>query len=223
MSVEEYDALKRGFGSVGTAALGMWMCVSGGIDWKDYYDLVIPLGAGNIVLFILLIFLFTVAIWNILTSTFVEKALKLAQPDIDTLMYEKRQHDLNDRRELEEFFEQYDTDGSKTLTQDELKHLLRNADVGSFLEVHGIDIKEVSKFFKMLVSVEGNDQAMPLRKFADSCIRLKGVATSVDLHTLKFENTLLFRSLLEILQDLSQRVEELHLSITTRGEGTKSL
>ena len=39
--------------------------------------------------FIVFILVFTVSIWNIVTSVFVEKALKLAEPDLDAIVVER--------------------------------------------------------------------------------------------------------------------------------------
>lgn len=40
-------------------------------------------------MFIIFILVFTVSIWNIVTSVFVEKALKLAEPDLDAIVVER--------------------------------------------------------------------------------------------------------------------------------------
>merc|ERR1719203_2159744 len=89
LSDSEKSQIRWAFADVSTSILHLFMCVSSGIDWRDFYDIIVPTGPVKCAVFLYVIFFFSVAIWNIVTSTFVEKAFKLAQPDIDSLLLEK--------------------------------------------------------------------------------------------------------------------------------------
>ena len=59
-----------------------------GRDWGEPFDALHPTGPLLPALFIAFILVFTVSIWNIVTSVFVEKALKLAEPHLDAVVHE---------------------------------------------------------------------------------------------------------------------------------------
>lgn len=53
------------------------------------------------------------------------------------------------------------------------------------LTVRGVDIKNVEIFFKMLSAV--NEGGVKLSTLVSACVRMKGVATSIDLQSVSFE------------------------------------
>ena len=183
---EDREIIDVMFGSVGRACVTLLASTTGGYDWNDVYVVLVPGGFFLWASFLFYILFFVVAAWNIVTSTFVEKALKLAQPDVETLMLEQAGINTSHARELKELFAETDTNKSNSLSFDEFNHLMEHPKFRSYLEVRGININDVDVFYKMMLSISDSDE-VDLNTFVNACLRLKGYATSIDLHALKFE------------------------------------
>jgi len=73
------------FGSVELAMLTLYKACTGGDDWSGPYRIAAASGELPAILFIFFIAFMQIAVLNILTGIFVEKAMKLAQPDRERL------------------------------------------------------------------------------------------------------------------------------------------
>merc|ERR1719329_299302 len=94
----------------------LFQCVSGGRDWVEIYIVLLHTGVGNALVFVSFILFFTIAVWNIVTSLFIEKTLAIARSDTETIMMEKRRTDLKDSRELLDLLRRLDKDGSHSIS-----------------------------------------------------------------------------------------------------------
>jgi len=113
---EEKSKALSYFGSAQDAALSLFQATTGGVDWKDVYQLLAPVGWFAQATFIFYIAFFVVVAWNVITSTFMEKAARLAQPDVDTLMLDKHHQDIVDAKHLSEVFAHLDADHSGNIS-----------------------------------------------------------------------------------------------------------
>ncbi|CAJ1459198.1 unnamed protein product, partial [Effrenium voratum] len=137
--------------------------------------------------------IFTISVWNIVTSTFVEKAgkraTKLAKPDMDSMLLEQSMRDLQDTEELEKLFRPYASPGKafcSVLTCAEWEDAADEAEFLLYLQVRGIDVKNVKLFFYMLGTMH-KDTVIDLKALVRACVRMKGFATSIDLQSVSFE------------------------------------
>merc|ERR1711972_1191486 len=137
--------------------LTLLMCVTGGDSWINPYKLLATRGWLLSGLFLFFLLFFFIAAWNIITSRFVEAALKLAAPDTDDLAFEQRMKDVVDAAELKELFLEVDADFSQSISLEEFRLLMRHPKLKSYLQVRGIDIKNAEIFFMMLRSLAGED------------------------------------------------------------------
>jgi len=185
--VDEYQGVVDHFGSVPHAMLLLLQSVTGGLDWFEIYDIILLSGGPRAAVYVFYILFFVVAIWNIITSVFVEKVLKLAQPDMDTLMLEQRRKDEADAKELRELFRKLDVDCSGTISRKEFERCIKNGEVENFLVGRGIDIKDAKTFFTMLSESMDKENEVDIGTVVGSCLRIKGVATSIDLQMLRYE------------------------------------
>jgi len=174
------------FGSAQDAALSLFQATTGGVDWKDVFELLKPVGWFAQAVFIFYIAFFVVVAWNVITSTFMEKAARLAQPDIDALMLDKHHQDIMDAKHMSEVFAHLDTDHSGNISVQEFMEMTQDPVFLEFMQIRGIDIKDAKMFFNMLVSGSRGSE-VDIKTFIGSCLRMKGLATSIDLHTLGFE------------------------------------
>jgi hypothetical protein len=182
-----YTDVVASFGSVQQTMLLLLQSVTGGLDWQEIYDRILLSGDIRAAVYVFYILFFVVAIWNIITSVFVEKVLNLAKPDIDTLMMEQRRKDDEDAKELRELFRKLDVDCSGTISAEEFERCIKHGDVERFLVGRGIDIKDAKTFFTMLSESMEKENEVDIGTIVGSCLRIKGVATSIDLQMLRYE------------------------------------
>merc|ERR1712066_860626 len=115
-----------------------------------------------------------------------EKALTLAQPDLDTQMLQKQRKDHQDAQELRKLTMTADNDFSGTLSLEEYTRFMQDPKFRSFFEMRGLDIKDAEMFFHMLTAVTQRDE-VDIQTFVEGALRMRGFASSLDLHTLSFE------------------------------------
>jgi hypothetical protein len=186
LNQEVQDDFLGKFGTVGKSMITLCQAVTGGDDWGQTWMLLLRTGMISPTLFVFYIILFMIAIWNIVTSLFVDRAMKLAAPDLESLMFERRSQDLADARELMALARKLDTDDSGTISMKELVEFFRNDNFRAYFVVRGIEIKDAVSFFRMLASISGCSE-IELQTFVQGCLRLKGAASSIDLATLHYE------------------------------------
>jgi len=76
----------------------------------------------------------------------------------------------------------------------------------AYFEVRGIDVKDAQLFFKMLASAAGNNSnEVDVETFVGGCMRLKGYATSIDVHTLIYELRIMYGVQKEFFRHVSDR------------------
>lgn len=216
VQVERYAGVVGHFGSVPHAMLMLLQSVTGGLDWEELYDIILLSGGIRAAVYVFYILFFVVAIWNIITSVFVEKVLKLAQPDMDTLMMEQRRKDDEDAKELRELFRKLDVDCSGTISEDEFQRCIKNGEVENFLVGRGIDIKDAKTFFTMLSESMDRENEVDIGTVVGSCLRIKGVATSIDLQMLRFQARAAARKQTELSKDVHSLSKLVHALVAPR-------
>eukprot|EP00929_Paragymnodinium_shiwhaense_P112429 TRINITY_DN8068_c0_g1_i1.p1 TRINITY_DN8068_c0_g1~~TRINITY_DN8068_c0_g1_i1.p1 ORF type:complete len:728 (+),score=150.25 TRINITY_DN8068_c0_g1_i1:83-2266(+) len=185
--------IQKYFGSVGNGIITLFQCVSGGRDWEEVYATVGATGGVNSAVFLFFVFFFVIAVWNIVTSIFIERTMDLAQPDIEGAMMIKRQRDSDDAKELLQLCELVDRDGSKTISCEEFEDFIQNEHLRQYFDVRGIDIKDAQMFYQMLCAAAevGDNEEVDIETFIGGCLRLKGLASSIDVQTLAYESKLM--------------------------------
>jgi len=134
-----------------------------------------------------------VAVWNIVTSVFVEKIMVMAAPNIEQEAFERRKGAEADTLMLLEMANNCDKNNSGTISWEEFVTLMQDDKFSSYFAVRGIDIKDGETFYKMLSTISGMDE-VPLDLFVSGCLRCKGTASSIDLYTLEYELKLMHSS-----------------------------
>jgi len=94
--------------------------------------------------------------------------------------------DFSVAEDLKKLLEEMDIDSSKTMSHAELKTCLQSPQFHDFLLAHGVHIYEASTFFEMLFEC-GEVNSLEIDTIVAYCLRIKGQATSLDLHTMRYE------------------------------------
>jgi hypothetical protein len=187
---EIQDALSELFPSVQGGILTLLKAVSGGDDWSYGYNTLCQVGWFTSGLYVFFILFFIISVWNVVTSLFIEKAMSAAQPDLSHLMYEQQMSDLKYAEDLMEMTKELDTDNSGTISFREFINYFQNEKYRSFFLARGIEIKDAQKFFQILSGIAGTDE-VECEAFVQGCMRMKGLASSLDVQTIRFECRLL--------------------------------
>jgi len=197
--------IQKSFGSVQVATFSLFKCISGG-DWTTYYEIVEPTGWFNAVVFLVYILFVWLSVTNIITCIFVEKAMKLAQPDVDELLFEKRKEEIESAEELQNLFDSIDTNQSGSVTWEEFEKFMTDERVTSYLEVNGLDINDAYMFFRMLASSVGSKE-IDVNTLVRGCLKLKGLATNIDLLQLSYEVKVISKSQQHLFMALEKQLQ----------------
>jgi hypothetical protein len=172
------------FGSVQEGMISLLMITTGGADWKEVFDVVRQTGWVASTTLLFYVVLFTIAVWNVVTSTFVDHALKLAKPSDEAVVSEARRQAQADAKELRATFRKMDLDCNGELDAEEFVACMSRPEFDRFLQARGLDIKDTKVFFQMLAH---NKTSVNINHIVNSCMRVRGFATSIDLHTMRYE------------------------------------
>jgi len=186
LSDDVKSGLYANFGSVGQGVLSLFQATSGGDDWSVSFRLLEKAGPSTQLLFVLYILFFMISVWNIVTSIYIDRAMKLAQPDLDHRVYQKQFDDMNDYFDLLEVVRELDYDKSGTISESEFMLFIHDERVMPKFQVRGIEVNNAKLFFSMLAAIAGTEE-VDIRTFVKGLMRLKGQASSADLHILHFE------------------------------------
>mmetsp|Transcript_97 Transcript_97/g.340 ORF Transcript_97/g.340 Transcript_97/m.340 type:complete len:753 (+) Transcript_97:25-2283(+) len=201
----EADAVGETFSSIQSTMLALYMATSGGEDWSATYALIGQTGTVGGIAFVFYVGFFHFAIFNVLTGCFVEKAMWYAKPDHHAMMMEMSTREATDIRELWDIAQEIDSDNSGVIILRDLKVFLRQPRHKRHMAILQVDIKDPDAFYNMLASVSP-DGEVTTQIFVEACMKLKGEATCIDLHTFAMETTLLHQKLSRTLQDLTTKM-----------------
>lgn len=185
IAVEDQDfaLISKSFRSVYHTCVTLFMSTTGGMDWGDVYYFMGEVGTFYQGLFLFQIIFFCVLAWNVVASNMVEKAMRLALPQAEVAMMEKHRLKLQYTQELKELLSDVaDTDDDGYLTLEEFKTHLRDHRVHTWFEARELDIKDPELFFHML----SGSGRISLGSFVSACMKLRGIASSLDLQALHF-------------------------------------
>jgi len=200
---EHDDAhLSEWFGSVPAAMLVQFMGTTGGMDWGDVYAVVQSTSNFNGIFYLAQIVFFVFAFFNIVTSMFVDKAMKLAKPDEEVQMFERRIEERATAADLRRLImEDLDLDQDGVISLEELETLALDNRVRHKFVMQGLEIKDVEVFFKTLTTIADTD-TLSIDAFVDGCMKMKGPASCLDVHALDFQMQVMSKMLNSISADL---------------------
>eukprot|EP00929_Paragymnodinium_shiwhaense_P012406 TRINITY_DN11957_c0_g1_i1.p1 TRINITY_DN11957_c0_g1~~TRINITY_DN11957_c0_g1_i1.p1 ORF type:complete len:720 (-),score=130.69 TRINITY_DN11957_c0_g1_i1:314-2356(-) len=213
MREEHLETIREKFGSVFDGAVTLFQCVSGGTDWENAYSVIKATGSDNVAIFLFFVLFFVIAVWNIVTSIFIERTMEYAKPDIEGLMLIKRRKDIEDAKHLMKLVQMFTENGSRTISLTSFEEFMTKEHFRRYFDVRGIDVKDASMFFHMLCAAADVEDSteVDVETFIGGCLRLKGIASSIDVQTLSFEGKvahMLQKRFFQSTEDHLERIEE---------------
>lgn len=191
--------------SVAGTTLLLFQCSTNGMEWSNLYEL-LPDGVFCKAVLVMYIAFFFIVAWNIITSTFVEKVMRLALPDIDLSYRERKRAEMAYAKELKDLLAKIlNRDSNGVISLAEFKESVNDPKVRSYFVARDFDLKDVELFFHMIASIEDGEcgkHEVEINTFVNGCLRLRGLAASLDLQALHFEMRSMFASQIKRLTKL---------------------
>eukprot|EP00930_Biecheleria_cincta_P040722 TRINITY_DN27893_c0_g1_i1.p1 TRINITY_DN27893_c0_g1~~TRINITY_DN27893_c0_g1_i1.p1 ORF type:complete len:267 (-),score=46.00 TRINITY_DN27893_c0_g1_i1:107-817(-) len=172
------------FGSVQNGVFALFQLTTGGSDWMESYTVVRPAGFGYAFVLATYIVFYHIAFINIVTSIFVEGAMRRAQPDIQEQMMQKRKKDLKSAKQMKALMQKWNIDGC--LTREQFEEITSDREMLEYFDLVGLNISDAHMFFNLVSSITGTDE-VDVDEFVMGCLLLRGPATSVDMQAVKME------------------------------------
>jgi hypothetical protein len=207
----------------------LFMALSGGTDWVEYYDALVPIGVPSNV-FLFFIAFSQIALLNIVTGIFVDNALKIAEPDVQELADEHFNQDQEYAKELKDIIANGGTSEKTRLSKDDFEAVLKTGKLGTYFRFLGIDpiwskknlpllFERVKEEQHLMEGEDENAEGIETTTFVERCLALRGNARSteiMDLHDVVAKLQLTQELILEQLQQddsrqRAQRLQEEHL------------
>lgn len=169
-SIEHY------FSSLGVAAMSLWQCISGGMDWQDMSE---PLSAEVSpfmgVIFIAYIAFSMLAMMNVITGIFVDNASTYAQQDRDAYVV----------KHVVSLFKKSELNANGDLSWDTFATKLATPELDEFFKAVDVDMTDAQSLFN-LVDTGGDNHVSP-EELMQGWVRLKGPAKALELSLLSRE------------------------------------
>jgi len=164
----------------------LFQALTGGRDWAELGE---PLRNTNIVYYVVFIFYVGFshfAVLNVLTGIFVENAIKISTNDRDEVILESLEQERQYAAEIKNLFHRIDTNGSGTVSWEELEPQLEDPAVLAYLSSLELTIQDARLFFSIL-SQHSINREVDIDAFVDGCMRVKGPAMGLDLQGIVFQ------------------------------------
>jgi len=171
------------FGSVQVTMATLYQACTGGVDWRNPYELLEYTGEMGAVAFLFYVAFFEFAVFNVLTGVFVDHAMKVSAADRELALAEQKKKERTEAERLRDTCRIIDADGDGKISWVEFHDFLQFENGYRNMASLGLDIFDSKKFFKNLM-VMTNQREIEITQFVSGCMRMKGAATGIDLHTL---------------------------------------
>lgn len=179
-------ALEEFYSDVPWTIYSLLMTITGGKDWYDLAKPFEEISRWYCLGFCAFVFFVQIGMLNVLTGVFVQRAEEIAHVDHDLVIQEETAKKNTYLKQIQNLFTEVDTDGSGTVSWEELKTNLLDERVLTYFSLLQIDIAEAKGLFQLLdVDASGS---VGIDEFVMGCMRLKGAARSIDLAHMLYEN-----------------------------------
>jgi len=184
-SKPENQELIDWFSSLDKSVLNLYMSMSGGRDWGDYYDVLEKLSLSYRLAFLIFLTFAILAVINIVTGIFVESAHQCNQADRETMVQEELAMKETYRQRMRCVFEEIDNDGTGRLSLEEFEKKLDDERVIAYFDTLKLDVSDARKLFTLLDFDRSGE--IDVDEFLNGCQKLKGESRALDLAMLSYE------------------------------------
>jgi hypothetical protein len=219
MQGENPANLLRFYGTLGRSILSLYMAMSDGYSWGLVMEPLVELPPVFRVLFVCFISIAIFGVLNVVTSVFVESAMKSAQHYKELLIQENLRNRELKVEHIREVFKAIDMDNSGEISMDEMEFFLTDQHLRTYLEALEISPSDTRLLFKLID--EDDSGVIDIEEFCDGCMRLRGEAKSFDVHCIIFESKRLVSKWAECLDFFEERFTDMMLHVSKESRKTQ--
>jgi len=178
------DGFRKSYGCLGTAIYSLFMAMTGGRNWGEVIEPFLRVSWLYSALFILFISITYFGLLNVVTSIFVDSAMKSRQHYKDLLIHDSSRKKERVHQHLRQLFAEMDAGHTGCIDQGDMERVLEDPNLNMYLESMDIFVNDARALFKLL-DQDGAGK-VSIDAFCDGCLRLKGEAKSYDIHVLLY-------------------------------------
>jgi hypothetical protein len=192
--VDQAALLIEYFGGILPAMRTLIMVVSGGFDWVVVEQILAQTGTNARLMLIFFVLFFHVAIWNVVTATFVEKAFRQEDPDPLASALESFAHDDEEKQRLVTIIEELLGDGEDEIDSGQMLRLVKEYRFQVWLLSRRVDLMKADTLFRLMaVSMDKNNVKIPT--FVDIVFRIaQPQASALDIAIVRHEMLLCYQA-----------------------------
>lgn len=177
--------IRRHYSSLGSTLYTLLQAILGGISWHEVCDPLLSTDPFSAALLLMYILFMMLAVLNVITAVFVDNAFRSAELHKDLKIKEEMDKKEDYTARIREFFEAMDEDGSGEVTPEELESLLCDDTLSAYFRILGFEVEDPRRFIQLLDTDRSG--SVSIREFVEGCMRCRGPAQGVDVHTIIHE------------------------------------
>jgi len=181
ISLFALEGIRLYWSSLSTAMTSLYMAMTGGVDWEDIADPLREASGLYYCIFLFYIGFSCISVVNVVTSLFVESALKISVQDETSV-----QTALLERREIEDLvqFFKHETSKPGTLGWQSFQRALKTQEMRDFQKCLGISLADVKRVFRLLQQ----NGIVELDEFVSGCIKMVDDSKALSIVQLHADN-----------------------------------
>jgi len=200
ISQEKASNLARYFGTLDRTTLTLFMAVTGGRDWNEFFDTLELTDLGKEQFFLFICFACFAAL-NVINGVFVESAMRCSKIDREFVIEDEIQKRTKTVRDMFQLFQEMDSDNSGAISITEFEKQLEDERAVAYFNSLNLDVSEARTLFTLMdLDQDGN---VDLVEFIVGCQKLKGETRSLDMAILQYEVRWLMHTIATIADDLN--------------------
>lgn len=174
------------FGSLGITTITLFMSISGGIDWGELLHALQKLHVVYAPFFAIWVGFASFSVVGVLTAVIIEASSSILQVDKDLVIDQIIKEDKAKANYLRQLFLDMDTDGNKTVSEDELEKALEKEETMALLKKLDLDVSRAQNLFAFLD--EDGSGEVAIDEFVEGLMKCRGIAMIVDENQRLSEN-----------------------------------
>lgn len=177
--------LEKYFGTLGLSFVTLFMAMSGGNDWGQYYDALEPIGSFHQLLWMLYISLAVIAVVNVVTGIFVDSAMQSNMSDREIIIQEELEKKKEYLQQMASIFVEIDSDGTGFISREEFEKSLQDERVMAYFNALKLDVSDAHTLFLLLDW--DHSEEVNIKEFIAGCYKLQGESRSLDVKIVQYE------------------------------------
>eukprot|EP00746_Dinoflagellata_sp_MGD_P131800 gnl/MRDRNA2_/MRDRNA2_65546_c0_seq1.p1 gnl/MRDRNA2_/MRDRNA2_65546_c0~~gnl/MRDRNA2_/MRDRNA2_65546_c0_seq1.p1 ORF type:complete len:592 (+),score=109.03 gnl/MRDRNA2_/MRDRNA2_65546_c0_seq1:62-1777(+) len=222
-SEESKEILTKNIGSLIGTMYTLWKAISGGADWEVVGDALFEISTVMGCIFVFYIAFAVCAMLNVVTGIFVNKAIQVAESDLDMMLLSSTASRKESAKQMREVFRKADQDGDQRLNRSEFAAYFDHPCVKAFFEGLDLDLQGTTtdQLFDLLDF--SGDGMLTLHEFIYGLQSMKGNARSLNLSQVHMTLNNATMSLSRKVGEVSQIQKELSAEVALQHGDLRAL